>query len=60
MDVPPRDEGSMGGDRVPRGEDRMECTYCHKPMIEVVLGWHCPECHASIGESPVSLQEEAH
>jgi hypothetical protein len=36
----------------------MECAYCHKPMIEVVLGWHCPECHASLGQSPVSLQEE--
>jgi Zn finger protein HypA/HybF involved in hydrogenase expression len=32
----------------------MECTYCHKPMIEVVLGWHCPHCHATAGRSPVN------
>lgn len=41
----------------------MECTYCHKPMMEVVLGWHCPNCHATVGESTVSHPEshpEAH
>ena len=36
----------------------MECIYCKRPMIEVVLGWHCPACHASIGWEPRPVAAE--
>jgi hypothetical protein len=28
----------------------VECTYCKSRMIEVVRGWHCPSCHATLGQ----------
>jgi hypothetical protein len=27
----------------------MTCLYCKSRMLEVVLGWHCPQCHATVG-----------
>jgi hypothetical protein len=27
------------------------CSYCKTPMVAVVLGWHCPACHATTGEA---------
>jgi len=33
----------------------MKCSYCQTNMIEVVLGRHCPACHATAGqEKPVN------
>lgn len=29
----------------------MECVYCKHPMIQVVWGWHCPACHATVGQA---------
>jgi hypothetical protein len=27
----------------------MSCPYCKHQMMEIVLGWHCPACHATLG-----------
>lgn len=33
-----------------RGEEAgVKCPYCKNPMIEIVLGWQCPVCHATLG-----------
>jgi Zn finger protein HypA/HybF involved in hydrogenase expression len=26
------------------------CPYCRNRMLEIVLGWQCPVCHATIGQ----------
>ena len=28
----------------------MACQYCRSPMLRVLVGWHCPTCHASVGD----------
>lgn len=38
----------------PTPERAVPCGYCKTAMIAVVLGWHCPACHATVGqEKPV-------
>jgi hypothetical protein len=27
----------------------VNCPYCKNRMIEIVMGWHCPACHATLG-----------
>ncbi len=34
----------------------MECTYCRSRMIEVVLGWYCPACHATVGQEKAATR----
>jgi Zn finger protein HypA/HybF involved in hydrogenase expression len=35
--------------RAAREDFAVKCPYCKNQMIEIVLGWQCPACHATLG-----------
>jgi hypothetical protein len=41
---------ATNGDDVAARDQDVACLYCRKSMVRVVLGWHCPGCHGSLGE----------
>lgn len=37
-------------DKAPAATGGALCPYCEDPLQPVARGWHCPACHATLGE----------